>query len=138
MGALQIIFDGEVASRVFDHLNISSISSTSSSERASASQQDLQNNNFLLQTFSKKIRAKEKVKHRAIFKSILNMALINSHTLKNKMPLVVRKRFYSFFQSEALKIYTKSMNISKKFCSPVFRGIRIFNLEQVAMYYHFI
>ena len=53
MGALQIIFDSEVASRVFDHLNISSISSTSSSERASASQQDLQNN-ILLQTFSKK------------------------------------------------------------------------------------
>ena len=86
----------------------------------------------------KKIRAKEKVKHRGIFKAILNMALINSHTFKNKMQLVVRKRFYSLFQSEALKIYTKSMNISKKFCSPVFRGIRIFNLEQVAMYYYFI
>ena len=97
MGSLQIIFDGEVASRVFDHLNISSISSTSSSERASASQQDLQNKIFLLRTFSKKITAKEKVKHRGIFKAILNMALINSHTLKNKMPLVVRKRFYSFF-----------------------------------------
>ena len=60
MGALQIIFDGEVASRVFDHLNISSISSTSSSERASASQQDLQNNNFLLQTFSKKNQSQRK------------------------------------------------------------------------------
>ena len=60
MGALQIIFNGEVASRVFDHLNISSISSTSSSERASASQQDLQNNIFLLQTFSKKLEPKKK------------------------------------------------------------------------------
>ena len=93
MGSLQIIFDGEVASRVFDHLNISSISSTSSSERAATSQQDLQNKFFLLRTFSKKITAKEKVKHRGIFKAILNMALINSHTLKNKMQLVVRKRF---------------------------------------------
>ena len=67
----------------FDHLNISSISSTSSSERASASQQDLQNKNFCCKPF-KKNRAKEKVKHREIFKAILNMALINSHTLKKK------------------------------------------------------
>ena len=92
MGSLQIIFDGEVASRVFDHLNISSISSTSSSERASASQQDLQNKNILLQTFSKKIRAKEKVKHREIFKAILNMALINSHTLKNQNAASCKKK----------------------------------------------
>ena len=91
MGPLQIIFDGEVASRVFDHLNISSISSTSSSERASASQQDLQNKNFCCKPF-KKNRAKEKVKHREIFKAILNMALIKQPHLKKQNAASCKKK----------------------------------------------
>ena len=84
MGALQIIFDGEVASRVFDHLNISSISSTSSSERASASQQDLQNKNILLQTFSKKIRAKEKSQTSRNFQSHFKYGIDKQPHLKKQ------------------------------------------------------
>ena len=96
---------------------------------------------FCCKPFQKRNRAKEKVKNRGISKAIYGIDK-QPHLKRHyaAINLVVKKRSHPHFQSQPLKIQTKSMNISKKFCSPVLKGIRMFNwvLDQVAMYYYFI